>query len=97
MPHRGSLSISFGIKRPNELDISLATLMGNVIDNKPFDDDFGIIHCSHGIDLMLFNVELSEIESYLFTVMSRECIIRTYINQIKKNYDYILIDCTPSL
>ena len=94
---QGSLSISLGIKRPDELDVSLATLMSKVIDNKPFDDDYGIIHCSEGIDLMPCNVELSGIESYLFTVMSRECIMRTYVNQVKKNYDYILIDCTPSL
>ena len=94
---RDSLSISLGIKRPDELDISLATLMSKVIDNKPFDDDYGIIHCNEGIDLMPCNVELSGIESYLFTVMSRECIMRTYVNQVKKNYDYILIDCTPSL
>ncbi len=92
---RDSLSISLGIKRPDELDISLATLMSKVIDNKPFNDDYGIIHCSEGIDLMPCNVELSGIESYLFTVMSRECIMRTYVNQVKKNYDYILIDCTP--
>ena len=85
---QGSLSISLGIKRPDELDISLATVMGNVIDNKSFEDDFGIIHCDEGIDLMPCNVELSGIESYLFTVMSRECIMRTYVNQIKKNYDY---------
>ena len=94
---QGSLSISLGIKRPDELDVSLATLMSKVIDNKPFDDDYGIIHCSEGIDLMPCNVELSGIESYLFTVMSRECIMRNYVNQVKKNYDYILIDCTPSL
>ena len=94
---RDSLSISLGIKRPDELDISLATLMSKVIDNKPFNDDYGIIHCNEGIDLMPCNVELSGIESYLFTVMSRECIMRTYVNQVKKNYDYILIDCTPSL
>ena len=94
---QGSLSISLGIKRPDELDVSLATLMSKVIDNKPFDDDYGIIHCNEGIDLMPCNVELSGIESYLFTVMSRECIMRTYVNQVKKNYDYILIDCTPSL
>ena len=94
---QGSLSISLGIKRPDELDVSLATLMSKVIDNKPFNDDYGIIHCNEGIDLMPCNVELSGIESYLFTVMSRECIMRTYVNQVKKNYDYILIDCTPSL
>ena len=63
---QGSLSISLGIKRPDELDISLATVMGNVIDNKPFDDNFGIVHCSEDIDLMPCNVELSGIESYLF-------------------------------
>ena len=68
---RDSLSISLGIKRPDELDISLATLMSKVIDNKPFDDDYGIIHCSEGIDLMPCNVELSGIESYLFTVIQR--------------------------
>ena len=39
---QGSLSISLGIKRPDELDVSLATLMSKVIDNKPFDDDYGI-------------------------------------------------------
>lgn len=72
---RDSLSISIGIKQPDEPDISLATVMGNVIDNKPFEDDFGIIHCDEGIDLMPCNVELSGIESYLFTVISRECII----------------------
>ena len=60
-------------------------------------EELVIIHCNEGIDLMPCNVELSGIESYLFTVMSRECIMRTYVNQVKKNYDYILIDCTPSL
>ena len=51
---------------------------GNVIDNKPIEDDFGIINCSEGIDLMPCNVELSGIESYLFTVMSGECIKEQY-------------------
>ena len=58
---QGSLSISLEIKKPDELDVSLATLMSKVIDNKPFDDDYGIIHCSEGIDLMPCNVELSGI------------------------------------
>ena len=48
---QGSLSISIGIKRPDELDISLATVMGNVIDNKSFEDDFGIIHCRKALTL----------------------------------------------
>ena len=46
---QGSLSISLGIKRPDELNVSLATSMSKVIDNKPFDDDYGIIHCNEGM------------------------------------------------
>lgn len=63
---QGSLSISLGIKRPDELDISLATVMGNVIDNKPFEDDFGIIHCSEGIDLMPCNGSASRQRSTVY-------------------------------
>ena len=37
---QGSLSISLGIKRPDELEVSLATLMSKMIDNKPFNDDY---------------------------------------------------------
>ena len=80
---QGSLSISLGIKRPDELDISLATVMGNVIDNKSFEDDFGIIHCSEGIDLMPCNVELSGIESYEseYQRLPHAGVIRTPIGQ----------------
>ena len=55
---RDSLSISLGIKRPDELDISLATLMSKVIDNKPFNDDYGIIHCNEGIDNCCFHIKI---------------------------------------
>lgn len=55
---RDSLSISLGIKRTDEPDISLATVMGKVISDTPFEDDFGVIHCSKGIGLMPCNMEL---------------------------------------
>ena len=94
---QGSLSISLGIKRPDDLDISLATVLTNVMQDKPFDDDFGLIHSSEGIDLMPCNIELSGVETTMFNVMSREYVMKEYVDQLRKNYDYILIDCTPSL
>ena len=92
---RDSLSISLGIKRPDELDVSLAPLMSKVIGNKPFDDDYGIIHCNEGIDLMPCNVELSGIESYLFTVMSRECIMRTYLLLVSRLETVLIVSFVP--
>ena len=53
---QGSLSISLGIKRPDELDVSLATLMSKVIDNKPFDDDYGITQISRCRYYLLQNI-----------------------------------------
>ncbi len=94
---QGSLSISLGIARPDDLDTTLATVMTDIMQDIEFDDDFGIIKCDEGVDLMPCNIELSGVESNMFSAMSREFILKTYVDQQRKNYDYILIDCTPSL
>ena len=73
---QGSLSISLGIKRPDELDISLATVMGNVIDNKSFEDDFGIIHCSEGIDLIFIRIMIFKSLSRTFLRTPRQKAVR---------------------
>jgi len=57
----------------------------------------GILHHAEGVDLMPGNIELSAIEVSLVNTMSRETVLRTYINTVKDKYDYVLIDCMPSL
>ena len=57
----------------------------------------GIVHHSEGIDLMPSNIGLSNIEISLVTVMSRENILRRYIETVRPQYDYIIVDTTPSL
>ena len=56
-----------------------------------------ILHHEEDVDLLPANLELSALEMSLVTVMSRETTLRTYLNQVKDDYDYILIDCMPSL
>lgn len=94
---QGSLSISLGIARPDDLDITLATIMTCVMQDTEFEDDYGIIKCDEGVDLMSCNIELSGVESNMFNAMSREFIMKEYIDRQRKHYDYVLIDCTPSL
>ena len=59
--------------------------------------DYGILKHEEGIDLMPGNIELSGLEVSLVNVMSREIMLRSYVDRIKDGYDYILIDCMPSL
>lgn len=94
---QGSLTISLGIKNPDALDVSLATVMDAAIEDRPMDESAGILHHGEGVDILPSNIESSGMETGLFNIMSREYVLRNYIDSVRKNYDYILIDCTPSL
>ena len=93
---QGSLTVSMGIKNPDELNTSLATYMQAVIDDD-FPPENGIRKTAEGVDLLPSNIELSGMETGLFQTMSREYILKNCIDSMKKDYDYILIDCMPSL
>ena len=94
---QANLTMALGYNRPDDIPITLSTLMQNIIDDKTLDVSQGIIHHSEGIDLLPSNIELSGFEVRLINAMSRERVLKTYVNEVKKNYDYVLIDCMPSL
>ena len=90
---QGSLTVCLGVKNPDVLDNTLATDMKAVIDDDYFPDRAGIIHHAEGADFLPSNIELAGMEHGLVNVMSREHVLKECINQIRKDYDYILIDC----
>ena len=94
---QGSLTASLGFTEPDSLEVTLATIMGNLINDEEVEPGEGILHHEEGIDLMPGNIELSGLEVSLVNVMSRETVLRSYIEIVKESYDYILIDCMPSL
>lgn len=94
---QASLTVSMGISKPDDLDISLATVLQHIVDDEDYDLDMGIIHHNEGVDLLPSNIELSSFEIGLVNTMSRELILKNYLYDIKHNYDCILIDCMPSL
>lgn len=94
---QGSLTISMGLKNPDELKITLANLLDDVMEDRAEDPGKGILHHKEGVDLVPSNIELSGMETKLLNVISREFLLKNYIDIVKDRYDYILIDCMPSL
>ena len=94
---QGSLTASLGFTEPDKLEATLANVLEKIINDEEIKPDYGILKHDEGIDLMPGNIELSGLEVSLVNVMSRELVLRSYIGRIKERYDYILIDCMPSL
>ena len=94
---QGSLTLSLGVKNPDELDSTLANVMERIVEDKEFESGFAVLRTDEGIDLMPSNIELSGIEVRLVNEMSRERVLKTYVDTVRDKYDYIIIDCMPSL
>ncbi len=95
---QGSLSSCLGVAEPDSLDITLATVMGNEMNEDPYDPEtLGILHHEEGVDFLPCNIELSGMELSLISTWSREKMFSRYIEKIRKNYDYIIVDCMSSL
>lgn len=94
---QGSLTASLGYQQPDQLDITLATIMGKVLNDETLSDDEGILHQIENVDLLPGNIDLAGMENTLMNAISRESILKQYVGTVRDRYDYILIDCMPSL
>lgn len=81
----------------DQLEQSLGRLMYMATqDYRPATEE-AILHHNEGFDLIPSNLELSSMESQLVNAMSREKVLDNLLKPLKDKYDYILIDCMPSL
>ena len=90
---QGDLTTCLGWQDTDNLGITLATKLTDVLNETMNDPTVGILHHDEGVDLVPANLELSAMEFNLVNAMSRETALRNYLSEVKDKYDYILIDC----
>ena len=81
----------------NELKYTLTDLMEQSMNDEEIKTKESILHHSENVDLIPSNLSLSALENSLTYAMSREYTLRNCLSSIKDDYDYILLDCQPSL
>ena len=97
MDAQASLTMALGYQKPDDIELNISSVMQGIMDDNPHDAKAAILHHHEGIDLLPSNIELSGLEVRLINAIGGERILKTYIHEVKKDYDYILIDCMPSL
>ena len=94
---QGDLTVCCGYPDNDEIKTTVSTVMQKVIEDEVVSADEGIIRQPEGVDLLPANIELSSMDLQLVSAINRERILSTYLDTVKTNYDYVLLDCMPSL
>ena len=94
---QGDLTICCGYQDNDSIETTISTVMEKIISDEELQPDEGIIHQPEGVDLLPANIELSSMDLQLVSTMNRERIMSIYLDGMKDKYDYILLDCMPSL
>ena len=86
-----------GFYNQDDIPVTISTLMERYIDDEEICPEQAILHHSEGVDLIPSNLNLSMTEVNLLNAMSREYAMKNCLSELKNQYDYIIIDCMPSL
>jgi len=92
---QGNTTSGFGLDK-NELENSIYELM---IGECSIEDAIqkNVVEDLDGVDIIPSNVNLAAVEIELIDADQKEFILREAISKVKDNYDFIIIDCPPSL
>ena len=90
---QGSLSVGLGIN-PHTLEKSIY----NLLLSRQFSVD-DVIESTDvpGLDMLPSNIDLSAAEVQLVSEVAREQTLKRVLDKVRDRYDFILIDCAPSL
>ena len=93
---QGNLTSCFGIE-PDTVATTVSDILLAEINDESYAPSLGVIHTEEGVCLLPSNIRLAGLEMQLITATSREYLLKSYISSLDGLYDFILIDCPPSL
>ena len=94
---QSDLSACLGLDRTDELEVTVSTMMGKAVNEENFNPMEGIVKTEEGVYFLPSNLELSAMEMSLVGVLNRERVLKGYVDRVRNSFDYVLIDCMPSL
>ena len=94
---QASQTISLGWPQPDELPVTLATLLSSQMERRQCDPREAILHHAEGVDLLPSSIELFGLELRMVNAMSRETMLKRLVDQLRPGYDFIVLDCPPTL
>lgn len=94
---QGDMTTCFGIRNADDLGNTISTLMVDIFKTGNTDFSKALIHHEEGVDFLPSNIDLADLEMQMVSALNRENILKNTLSGIKKYYDFILIDCPPSL
>lgn len=94
---QGDLTKMLGHRKPHDMPLTLGNVMNDIVAGVGGKEHPEIMHHYEGFDFVPGNRTLSAVEVGLVNAMCRETVLRQYVDSVKKDYDYVLLDCRPSL
>jgi chromosome partitioning protein len=94
---KADLTKMLGQRKPHDLKLTLATVMNEIVADIDWHGHEEVMQHHEGFDFVPANRTLSAVEVGLVNVMSRETVLKRYVDSVKRGYDYVLLDCRPSL
>lgn len=94
---QGNLTSSLGIMDADEMEYTLANFITKEINEETSVPEDYILSCEEGVDIVPCNIKLAGMDYMIMNALSRERLIDAFVSQVRESYDYILIDCSPSL
>lgn len=94
---QADLSACLGLDRTDDLNITVSTMMGKAINEERLEPMEGLVKTDEGVFLLPSNLELSAMEMSLVGTMNRERVLKGYVDKVKDHFDFVIIDCMPSL
>lgn len=99
---QSSLTVCMGYDDTDAIPCTIANLMQNVMEDNDIPEDHQYIYHHIGkdgnvLDFIPCSMELSAIDVSLVNAVCRESVLKSILSELSCDYDYIIIDCSPSL